>query len=51
VIVFDCETPLTTYANVAVSPLAKLSVSVPTGVATTWLGLNGSALNAGPVVR
>jgi hypothetical protein len=42
---------LTVYAKVAVLPLVKVNVAVPTLVPTTLMGLNGTALNAGPVVR
>jgi len=39
-----CTTPLTVYANVALLPLAKVSVRVPTGVRPMLAGRNGTAL-------
>src|SRR6202171_3910054 len=51
VMVLVCDTPLTVYAKVAILPLVKVNVAVPTSVPTTLMGLNGTALNAGPVVR
>jgi hypothetical protein len=51
VIAFDCATPSTVYAKVALFPSPKVKVAVPAGVATTLFGLNGKALNGDPVVR
>jgi len=50
VIAFDCDTPLTLYANAALFPSTKLSVAVPTVASTTLAELNGTASNAGPLV-
>jgi len=43
--------PLTVYANVALLPSVKVSVTAPTCVIVTAPGLHGFALNAGPLVR
>src|SRR5450631_3698777 len=45
------EASLTWYAKVPALPLVKVNVAVPTVVRATRFGLNGTALNAGPVVR
>src|SRR5215831_11530447 len=46
----DWVTPFTVYENVPLFASVKLNVAVPTCVTWTALGLNGCALNAGPVV-
>src|SRR5215831_11492818 len=56
VIVLACVTlgrpgRFTVYAKLALLPLANVIVNVPTGVVVTFAGENGTALNAGPVVR
>src|SRR6185437_2834273 len=51
VIAFACAIPFTVYANVALLPSLNENVAVPTGVRTTLAGSNGTASNAGPVVR
>src|SRR6185295_1395574 len=51
VIAFVCVTPSTVYAKLAAFPSLKVKVAVPAGVAMTLCGLNGTALNGGPVVR
>src|SRR5438067_161092 len=43
VICLLCVTSFTVYANVALLPLAKVSVSAPTGVPITLAGRNGTA--------
>jgi hypothetical protein len=43
--------PLTVYANAALLPSANVSVTLPTCVIVTPAGVQGFALNAGPVVR
>ena len=48
---FVCETMFTVYAKLALLPSLKVNVAVPTAVDTTLAGLNGTALNGGPVVR
>src|SRR5258706_8305057 len=42
---FDCETPLTVYANVPELTSAKVNVAEPTRVTTTIDGFHGFALN------
>ena len=49
--VFVCATPSTVYANVPALPWVNVNVALPTAVTVTALGANGTALNAGPVVR
>src|SRR5512135_235828 len=51
VIAFACDTPFTVYANVPFAPSLNVNVAVPTAVRVTCAGSNGTALNAGPVVR
>jgi len=51
VISLICETPYAVYANVALFPSKNVNVAEPTGVSVTFAGLNGTALNAGPLVR
>src|SRR6187455_293879 len=52
VIAFDCVTPFTVYWNVPLLESAKDNVAVPTWVRfAPVIGVKGTALNAGPVVR
>jgi hypothetical protein len=51
VIDFACVTLRTAYANAAWLRSVNVNVAVPTGVAVTFAGSNGVALNAGSRVR
>src|SRR5450631_2237878 len=51
VMCFVCAMPLTLYEKVAVVPSEKARLALPTTLAMTFDGLNGTALKAGPVVR
>lgn len=44
-------TPSIDHANVAALPLVNVTLAVPTGVAVTRAGRNGTVSNDGPVVR
>jgi len=51
VIGFEPVTPFTEYSNVPELPSVKTMLAVPTDVATTSVGSNGTLANDGPVVR
>ena len=51
VIGFDPVTSLTEYEKTPALPSLKVMLAIPTAVATTCDGSNGTAANDGPVVR
>ena len=51
VMALDCETPLTTYANVPLYESVNVNVALPSSVAVTPPGNQGDVLKGGPFVR